>query len=386
MITVDLAFNSILKRISNDASATWFTLRPPETTSLRGYIRNDNLNFKFQSLEENLEELYDYDALVVWGDFLQARHYMEQDATNYLLKYGQVKTRGAAMDLLLRTLLLSEASDDVLDRTILYGGTIIHNSQSDYSDQNYTSAYSRLVSKSRAVWMREPLSAAKVSQSRLYDGKANFGADAALLLDPDDLNLNISGWADSISSERDIGVFVGVRTSPPAWLPRFCLDLANYFGGRLVWIPWLEGRQPTWLDVDNTRGEHTFGDLLSALYRCRLVITDTYHLCLNAWRSGTPAICVGEPQPTNSSQQILTLNDLKKYVFYLSYDASELYIPTNISEEQLQDRLVNLIHTVEHDGTYIVDRIRRHADHSANVLRNEIVSVLSTSLSDGARK
>jgi hypothetical protein len=36
----------------------------------------------------------------------------------------------------------------------------------------------------------------------------------------------------------------------------------------------------------------SFEELLEQVAQSRLIITDTYHLAINAWRLGTPAICV----------------------------------------------------------------------------------------------
>ena len=71
---------------------------------------------------------------------------------------------------------------------------------------------------------------------------------------------------------------------------------------------------------------YSVGDILAAVARYRFIVTDTYHVCVNSWRAGTPAICFGSPE---AAVKHLTLDDYKKRVLYETYDASDFYFSTS---------------------------------------------------------
>ncbi|WP_369386841.1 polysaccharide pyruvyl transferase family protein [Streptomyces sp. CG1] len=440
MLTVDLAFESLRRRMGNEIDATWYTLHLPETVPLRACARGTDFPFRFHALTEHLDSLRDHDAVVFWGDFLHTRHYLAQDATNRLLDFGIAEDRDAARALLHRTLLLADQPDELLARTLSYGGTILHNTQSDYEDKEYGSLFLRLMTRSHRVWARDPLSAAKIAHLRGDRTTDYFGSDAALLSRPGDLDhLPTTGWSEQVPEGGAIGVFLGARTPVPDWLPAFCQGLSDRFGAPLEWLPWFDRDIPSQAGHIPTRpGDHTIGDLVRVLSRYRLVITDTYHLGVNAWGAGTPVVCVGAPEPRRQEARVppdfylstlpdtreaherradrlvhlvhgggadaiaarttdddaglccggrphpapgyLTLSDVKKHVFHMAYDATDFYLSTlpdtREAHERRADRLVHLVHGGGADA--IAARIREHADHSATTFTETLTSLLGT--------
>ncbi|MEV0242798.1 hypothetical protein AB0I06_23090 [Streptomyces sp. NPDC050674] len=380
MLTVDLAFESLRRRMDTAFDATWYTLHTPETVPLRDGARGTGFPFRFHPLAEHLHTLRDHDAVVFWGDFLHTRHYLAQDATNRLLDFGFAADREDARDQLNRALLFADQPDEVLARTLSYGGTILHNTQSDYEDKEYGPLFSRLVRRSHRMWVRDPLSAAKIAHLREDRTTDHFGSDAALLSRPGDLDhLPTTPWSRSVPDGGAIGVFLGARTPIPDWLPGFCQGLADRLGAPLEWLPWFDRDVPAEVSHIRARPGHpTVGDLVGVLPRYRLVITDTYHLAVNAWGAGTPAVCVGAPEPTpKTHDDYLTLSDVKKHVFHMAYDATDFYLTTLQGHGQDQDRIVRLL---EGGGAAAVAaRIRDHADHSATSFTRTLASLLNTS-------
>ncbi|MGY6018069.1 polysaccharide pyruvyl transferase family protein [Streptomyces spinosirectus] len=386
MLTVDLALESLLRRMGPGIDPTWYTLHVPETVPLRASAEGTDLPFRFHSLPEHLGELRDHDAVVFWGDFLHTRHYMAQDATNRLMDFGIAEDRDAARALLNRTLLLADQPDEVLARTLSYGGTVLHNSQADYSDnedKEFGPLFSRLMTRSHRVWMRDPLSAAKIALLRGDRTNEYFAADAALLSRPGDLDhLPATRWSEQVPDGGAIGVFLGARTKIPDWLPAFCENLSERFGAPLEWLPWFDRDIPSQVTHLAPRpGRHTVGDLVRVLPRYRLVITDTYHLCVNAWGAGTPVVCVGAPEPVpRTHDDYWTLSEVKKHVFHLAYDAEDFYLSTlpdtPEGHELRADRIVRL---VEGGGAEaIATRLRAHADHSASAFTGTLSALLGS--------
>ena len=62
--------------------------------------------------------------------------------------------------------------------------------------------------------------------------------------------------------------------------------------------------------------------MLSSLSGYRCIITDTYHVCVNAWRMGIPAICIGE----GGGKVSTSINDKKKEILYDMYGARRFYL------------------------------------------------------------
>ncbi|NEB00532.1 polysaccharide pyruvyl transferase family protein [Streptomyces sp. SID13726] len=391
MLTVDLAFDSVRRRIGPGVEPTWYTLHTPETVPLRTDAAGTELPFRFRSLIEHVDELADHDAVVFWGDFLHTRHYLAQDATNRLLDFGFAADRAAARAILHRTLLLADQPDELLARTLSYGGTILHNTQSDYSgcsgddDKEFGPLFSRLVTRSHRMWLRDPVSAARVARLRGDRTTEHWGSDAALLNRPDDLaRLPAGDWSREVPEGGAIGVFLGARTAVPEWLPGFCQEISDRFGAPLEWLPWFDRAVPAGVAHIPARvpagpAERTVGDLLHVLPRYRLVITDTYHLAVNAWGAGTPVVCVGAPEPVpTTDDDYLTLSEVKKHVFHMAYEAGDFYFSTvPDTPEYRRRRLDRLVRLVEDGGAgAIAERVRGHADESETAFAGALKSLV----------
>lgn len=380
MVTVDLAFESIRRSLGPDVGSDWFTLHLPSVRPLRSYLSEADLPFELRRLEDPRTSPDDDGGVrVIWGDFLQTRHYIEQDATIKLLRYGRASSRAEARDLLHRLLLLRDVPAETLRRTVLYGGTLLHNTQSDYLDSRYAKAFARLVAECHSIWLRDPVSVAKAGHFRSADRPPQFGADAALLLDDAEVTgLERSGWADGLGGGAVAGIFVGERTQSPPWLSRFCEEIAARTDVRLEWLPWSEASPPPQLPVDVRPDPATLGDLLAALPQYRFIVSDTYHLCVNAWRVGTPAVCIAAPQPGPSPDGLLSLNDWKKHVFYAAYEAMDLYLATSLDPDEVGKQHVERIAGLLECDAFepVAARIRQHAERSRETLTTTLRSML----------
>src|SRR6187397_1581172 len=81
MLTVDLAAAGVLKRAVPTSVLSWYTLHPPDQLGdIHPYVNSAELPFKWLPLIEHFDAVCDHDAILLWGDFLQARHYFVEDA------------------------------------------------------------------------------------------------------------------------------------------------------------------------------------------------------------------------------------------------------------------------------------------------------------------
>lgn len=389
MLTVDLAAAGVIRRAAPACQISWFTLHPPEQFDrIHPYVDPSALPFVWLPLIEHFDDLCRHDAIVLWGDFLQARHYFIQDAVERLIQSDPRRSTEQALALLYRCLLFSDAPTDVLKRIVIFGSTILFNRQSDYAQDRYGEYMFRLFRHCAGVWQREPVSAAKIQHVRGDYTSSCLGTDSAFLLREEDLScLATTTWLENPPLTDRVGVFIGVRTRAPRGLAGFLRRLTGRLGLQLEWLPWfpvhewLRAAVPwyAWLHpaialdllrsrrrIDRlmVRGpRYTVGDVLNAIRSYRFVVTDTYHLCVNAWRVGTPALCLASPWAELKHQ---CLDDHKKRALYDMYDATDFFLSTSAFRRPASRRraLERAVHTLADRSiaTSIAERIRTHAD------------------------
>jgi hypothetical protein len=212
MLTVDLAAAGVLKRVAPDADVSWYTLHlPDQLAAIHPSVNPRDLPFRWRSLIDHFDDVCRHDAILLWGDFLQARHYFVQDAVDRLVLGSKQRLSPAqALETLYRCMLFSESSLPVLRKVIIFGSTVLFNRQSDYAADRYGEHFFRLVRNCGAVWTREPLSAAKIQHVRQDHRAPALGIDPALLLRDEDLaSLATTGWSDAPPFDDRVGLFFG---------------------------------------------------------------------------------------------------------------------------------------------------------------------------------
>ena len=311
-----------------DASEWLDPPRPPASTIEHGVVRDEFNRISYRLLRGNLAEFLDADAVVYWGDFLHMRVYLSMTLDVLGRRMG-LGPEVADEEWVARCLLLRGQTDAALGRTLSFGTTLSLD-QPDRGDR-YEQDFSRFVAGVRRIWFRDPYSA-HVGQLHRPDPRENCkGVDAAMLLDV------ASGPRSTRGDE--MAVFLGRSDVAPRWVGRFGAHLARELALRPTWLPW--GREPAFwpmrarkrlrlawpgLDLAAARPGHaeeararlsviggrppapepdvTFDKLLEIIADSRLVLTDTYHLAVLAWRLGTPAVCLTEAGETSSGWSV----------------------------------------------------------------------------------
>jgi hypothetical protein len=120
---------------------------------------------------------------------------------------------------------------------------------------------------------------------------------------------------------------------------KFARELCRRQKVRPFWLPWRVCRPPgRWqrllfsgLEFPFDARPPTSGDLIDAIAACDFVVTDTYHICVNAWRLGVPAVCVAETW-THAGLDVSSghaeAGRDKRWVFYSMNDALQFYVHT----------------------------------------------------------
>ena len=377
MTTVELAAKCFFENIDKNVEITFYSLIPPNPKDSKkwmmmdlGYVHHSAKGigelFNHKPIFGNIDNLFSNDMIIYWGDFLQAKHYIESEGAGRLSQLYKIE-KDKSLAFAYHALLQSEESDRVKVKSIIFGSSLLYNCVGDYINGRYSKHLVKLLGKSRLVLMRDPISAVRISNLTQDYSKSHLGIDPAFLLKENDFKqLPVSNWSNNLKSKSAMGLFFGTRTEPPKRLFEFCRNLGKHFNVELEWVPWFpfheklrqENKRTSRLSfrfnknnlldqIENClpRGDqYTQGDLLSVLKKYSFVVTDTYHLCINSWIAGTPAICFGsERKPANK-----VIKDFKKRILYEMFDAKEFYfdvdsLETKKGQLETEKRIINLL-------------------------------------------
>lgn len=253
------------------------------------------------SLEANWDEALAADCILYWGDFQQSRRFLLTD----LLARKHRRVREDLLERSYRHLLLQGAEDAVLERTILFGGSLLSDDVSDACDPSYAAAATRLFSRAREVWMRDPVSVSLASALAGHARPIRLGVDGALLREP----VGAPPAARAARSGKPVCGWAIARSAQPGRSGLLAERLAERLGAELRALRWLRDPAP-------------LHEKLAAVAACDVVVTDIYHLAVNSWREGVPAICIGAGAETRAG----TLSDKKKELFYAACGARPFYV------------------------------------------------------------
>jgi Polysaccharide pyruvyl transferase len=317
MATVDLAAHAVLPRLFPNTEITLYTYGK---VGPWGYQR-DELPFHHVDILDDPVQFLASDVFLYWGDFIHSHSYWKLDRGSW----NKNETREAAdqkLDECAKYMFLSGEPLERLKQAVVFGSTIITNEAEDAADQWYNDNFNRFFANIGAVFFRDALSSAKISPLR--GPQATLACDCAFLLAPDDLKL-LKGFVLP-ADRKGIGVFFG-RSDDKINMLRLSRAIGERVGEECSWLPWFPTRRKLrWLarlwGYKIKPGQPGVGTLVAQLSGYKLIVTDTYHICVNAWRMGVPAICIG----AGSGVATNSLGDKKKEILYEMIGARKLYI------------------------------------------------------------
>jgi hypothetical protein len=258
---------------------------------------------------------------------------------------------------------------------------MLFNDSTCVADSGYIDDLKRLFKNCRRVWMREPFSALAVKQYVGDYTRSFLGTDCAQLLGHDfPETAEAKKPRQDLKPQKTLGVFFGRSKMPGDSLVKILKLIKLKLNIDLAWIDW--GIKPFFLDktqeffphIPELEQSRLTGDnpleILGKLQNVDFVISDTYHVCVNAWNLGIPAICVidnsHEKLGVNSGSELGRRD--KRIAFYWSYNASPyLLFSSDLSEEEnisaraqeLSGLLTNIANT-----DFIISLMSEHAKSS----------------------
>ena len=354
MNTVDFAIHSILGELK--AFERVKLVRP-----WPAYIDSNERGLSRQKELDNWPMQFDYSMdvfndpgtshCIYWGDFQHGRDYIYRSAER-LQSVLQLNGKQMSFEdsyarcadhFLLRSRRLSNDMPEVGS----FGGTIFQNGATDYADPTYRDDLVAIFTNATLLKLRDPYSAYKASAIRNDFSTSYLGVDPAFLNTPAELlGLVSASPAEAEIYDGAIGVFLGRSSRSFPWisLGSFLRRLSRNLRLRSAWIHWerhsgdllansrrkLQLLVPSLQSID-ANVDFTSGDILHSINSCEVVLTDTYHVAVNALVLGKPCICLYEPAPDaerNANMGFHISSRDKRMLLYLSYDLSDFLMST----------------------------------------------------------
>ncbi len=380
MTSVDLAARHIGESINADVTywrlwdqCEWLEAPGGSSFTDAGTVHDVGSGLTYAIARGCLDEVFSADLLIFWGDFLHMAVYLRQTA-DVLARRMELMSFDDALDLAARLYLMRESDVGIMGRSITYGSTLSFNTAADYAG-SYGMDLARFVEHARRAWFRDPYSAA-VAETFRGDELSCKAPDAAFLLP-----------SASVAPERHrLGIFIGRSNFQPEAVAAFGRQIARALDLEPAWIPWgadpgfwpMEHRRrfraawpglehlaarPSAAQVRQTligavRGVHprrdqpTMAALFDAIANCSAIVTDTYHLAVNAWRIGIPTVCLTDRDHREWNVNAGSPGSFrdKRYDLYSQLDA----LPLLVDGSRLRavgDRSAQTVATILRDGT-----------------------------------
>lgn len=405
MSSVDLAFHAFASRKNLSDQVTFYQyILSPEIHSgkklelLREIQQREKLPITYHSYRDRLEEIYNSDVIIFWGDFTHI-HAFTRIISERLMKVTPSISKKEAMDSVYNHLFFENAPESVLNKTIIFGESLLFNGISCHEDERYKCAMQRLLNNSAGVFMRDPISA---MDAQHLSGRYNhpmLGVDCSQLLTTPDIDrLPRSKDIPLEDYQNKIGVFFGRSDENISDLGRFSKYISRSLKKECIWIPWWYSRGSSKDLKKSKRGNRKIitptyktpplvGDLYQMIKSCELIITDTYHLALNSWKMGIPAICIGQGYSKNkksvNSGPNFTQRD-KRQIFYFAHQLTDFFsYSEEVSSRALsKDRIEHILGSLENKPLINekVRAIRSHASQVEENLYNTITKLLTNNV------
>lgn len=372
MNTVDFAaYNIIKERNLQDRvllCRPWASYWPENERELKRSIELDAWPMEFAYSLEGLAG-GDFDNVLYWGDFQHGKDFSVQSAKRMKQAFasqGRPMSEAKCYEICKRYFMLNEGLDKVSNLG-MFGGTLFQNGLNDYNDLQYTSQLERLYTKSNFVRVRDAYSASRARHIRNDFNTSYLSTDAALLNTRAELMSVSKTGAEILNSYNEqIGIFFGryTKSFPFGAVCAFIRRLKKRMGKSTLWLPWnrfsagllgssnlrLKLMLPSLADISKD-ADLSSGDILDMLGRVSLIITDTYHVAINAVALGTPCVMVYEPSPSearNANMGFHVASRDKRALLYMTNDLVDFLLPTTdlTSKKWMTaraDHIVNLL-------------------------------------------
>lgn len=281
MYSVDLAARDFFSAIG----------RPHEFVKFAGNLRVGEIAFRRVS---SPEALLAYRDIVFWGDFQQnplwgEKNFAPRAARDYKLSQD-------AAFAMWRKLCLLEGAGDLSEHRVYSVGTCFLGARNILREHNFADRYRNLLARFRAVVPRDKVSFAELRELGL--GNLVQGFDCASFHMRDERPINTRSAARRFA-------YAFERTLDETQAETLVAEIEKRTGCRGTSIKWLLGKSL----LPGTPARR-FRKALGQLDGVDFVVTDIYHLTINAMNLGKRVFCIAESGERFSD----TRDDYKKTI------------------------------------------------------------------------
>ena len=392
MKTVDMAWNIFLKKHNINIKFKRFSVKAKK--------QNIHVTKKIHLLYEgylniNYDDFTSEDILVFWGDFIHSRHYLQhdlkritkkrrRDINTYIPPILKSKKQNAYssseyLNLVYNSYLLKDQDQKKLKGSISFGTTLIGDSDFfNNQDKEYKKSFTNFVKNLDYIWTRDVHSALQVSHLRNDYDKSHLGVDAALIIGKDEY-LNVLDDPSFQISKKDYILTHFTRTKAPInSMLNISHEISKKINADLFWIPWLSrineekfSNKDKKFDYIKEICDTNYSDLIHAVMNSKLIVTDTYHLALIAWRLRVPVVCIG----TGVQYPYLSVDDKKKETFYTMHNMIHLYLfAETLRDEEKINKYINFV--IENLEKNYFDTIFDKIEQQSIIVQKQLVSYL----------
>lgn len=314
---------------------------------------------------KNMNEFYCSDLIVYWSDLNHNRHFIEQFVETYI--FPDSKDIKEDTNLFYNLYFLEAADDSVFKNVITFGNSLMNIEKDDMTKvtDRYSRNLHRLYKNIRFAMPRDNLSLIIANH---FTKDCCQGCDPAFLL---------YDKFPKIKKENSIGIFIGRRTEISLIDVYNIIVFASNNNMNIEWIPWMMNTESfLWRSIKNPRqAKNLFLHCLLAswfgkkkpiylndfttLARHNMVITDTYHLAINAIKENLPVFCIGSDSIIYNTGS-LDLSDKKKEVLFKMINSYNTFWHSygKLTVSKLQNTLWNKTSYLKH-VTYANNNLMR---------------------------
>ena len=269
--------------------------------------------------KSNIKDVYNSDLIVYWSDFFHSRHFIDEFMEGYVFTEDD---RPEQTDLFYKFFFLEGADDSIYNKTITFGNSLMFIKPEHFTrDDRYSINFKNFYSKIKISMPRDPESVNNLRST--VKSNCIQGCDPAFFLKPDDPELERCG----------VGVFIGRRSKIKIIDILRIKTFAKMNSLDVGWVDWminteslversLKDPSQAWnlflhhlMSVIFNSRKCEYENDFTSLSRYSIVVTDTYHLCINAIKSGTPVFCIGDDEKVYKSAATDNCSLKKKVLF-----------------------------------------------------------------------
>jgi len=289
MYSVDLAAKEFFSQLGVDFTIFVAQAKKKNISRILPGLQAYRLQFGQlrHSLLRSIDELNSFSHIVYWGDFLNNPRYGRADFAPRDVSCGLAKSEEEAWLRWGRLFALTDGAPS--GRVMSVGGNFQHPLDAAEAETLRT-----FLSKADCVLPRDPYSLKNIAPLASPSTKLAGGIDCAFLL---------SNHDQFVEEGKYFCYEFGRSALPDTEALVRSVEAATGLNGI---------RLADWLNLRYKSADAVFWRQKAVISSAQFILTDIYHLSINALNSGVPVFCLGEP----SGAQTGTLGDFKKKVLF----------------------------------------------------------------------